>query len=123
MTDPHDTQRRIRPVVLAGGSGTRLWPVSRASFPKQFTTLLGEETLFQAAVQRFDKLLGDMDDCLAQSPWLAGDDFSLADIAYTPYAVRLDHLQLQGMWDRRPHVAGWYDRLTGRPSFKAAPNR
>ena len=48
MTDP----LTIRPVILAGGSGTRLWPVSRASLPKQFVPLLGEETLFQAAVRR-----------------------------------------------------------------------
>ena len=44
----------ITPVLLAGGSGTRLWPVSRASFPKQFAPLLGEESLFQSAARRFD---------------------------------------------------------------------
>ena len=49
MTDP---QTMIRPVILAGGTGTRLWPVSRASYPKQFVSLIGEETLFQAAVRR-----------------------------------------------------------------------
>ena len=42
----------IRPVILAGGKGKRLWPKSRAGFPKQFTNLVGEETLFQAAVRR-----------------------------------------------------------------------
>jgi len=52
MTDP----QMIRPVILAGGSGTRLWPVSRASYPKQFVSLIGEETLFQAAALR---LTGD----------------------------------------------------------------
>ena len=41
----------ITPVILCGGSGTRLWPVSRQSVPKQFVPLLGEETLFQRAVQ------------------------------------------------------------------------
>ena len=44
----------ITPVLLAGGSGTRLWPVSRARFPKQFVPLIGEESLFQAAARRFD---------------------------------------------------------------------
>ncbi|WP_298674665.1 mannose-1-phosphate guanylyltransferase/mannose-6-phosphate isomerase [uncultured Lentibacter sp.] len=43
---------QITPVILAGGSGTRLWPLSRKSYPKQFTRLLGQETLFQAVAQR-----------------------------------------------------------------------
>ena len=43
---------KIFPVILAGGSGTRLWPLSRKSYPKQFVPLVGEETLFRAAVQR-----------------------------------------------------------------------
>ncbi len=42
----------ITPVLLAGGSGTRLWPVSRKSFPKQFAPLIGEESLFQASARR-----------------------------------------------------------------------
>lgn len=43
----------ITPVLLCGGSGTRLWPLSRQSFPKQFADLAGDESLFQAAVRRF----------------------------------------------------------------------
>jgi len=42
----------IRPVLLCGGAGTRLWPLSRKSFPKQFAALLGKESLFQAAARR-----------------------------------------------------------------------
>ncbi len=42
----------IVPVLLCGGSGTRLWPLSRQAFPKQFVALLGEETLFQASALR-----------------------------------------------------------------------
>lgn len=42
----------ITPVLLCGGSGTRLWPLSRRSYPKQFVPLLGAQTLFQAAVLR-----------------------------------------------------------------------
>jgi len=42
----------VTPVILCGGSGTRLWPLSRAGFPKQFLSLTGKESLFQQAVQR-----------------------------------------------------------------------
>ncbi len=46
------TKTMITPVLLCGGSGTRLWPLSRKSYPKQFAALLGEESLFQAAARR-----------------------------------------------------------------------
>ncbi|QXT39034.1 mannose-1-phosphate guanylyltransferase/mannose-6-phosphate isomerase [Gymnodinialimonas ceratoperidinii] len=42
----------IHPVLLCGGSGTRLWPLSRKSFPKQFVQLVGEESLFQSTARR-----------------------------------------------------------------------
>jgi len=42
----------INPILLCGGSGTRLWPLSRKSFPKQFARLMGEESLFQASARR-----------------------------------------------------------------------
>ncbi|UMA66981.1 mannose-1-phosphate guanylyltransferase/mannose-6-phosphate isomerase (plasmid) [Roseivivax marinus] len=45
-------QKKITPVLLCGGSGTRLWPLSRKSYPKQFVPLLGDETLFQASARR-----------------------------------------------------------------------
>ncbi|MEP1766938.1 MAG: mannose-1-phosphate guanylyltransferase/mannose-6-phosphate isomerase [Sulfitobacter sp.] len=43
----------ITPVLLCGGSGTRLWPLSRKSFPKQFAAIIGEKSLFQASAERF----------------------------------------------------------------------
>ena len=42
----------IYPVLLCGGSGTRLWPLSRKSYPKQFVKLLGEQSLFQSSARR-----------------------------------------------------------------------
>jgi mannose-1-phosphate guanylyltransferase/mannose-6-phosphate isomerase len=42
----------VTPVILCGGSGTRLWPLSRAGFPKQFLVLSGTTSLFQQAVER-----------------------------------------------------------------------
>ena len=46
----------ITPVILCGGSGTRLWPLSRTAFPKQFLVLSGKTTLFQQAVERLQAL-------------------------------------------------------------------
>ena len=43
-------------VIMAGGGGTRLWPVSRKESPKQLLPLLGKETLFQSTVQRLENL-------------------------------------------------------------------
>lgn len=49
----------VLPVVMAGGSGTRLWPLSRAGFPKQFLVLAGNTSLFQQAATRLRGLQGD----------------------------------------------------------------
>ena len=43
---------KIIPVIMAGGKGTRLWPLSRASAPKQFIQFIGDRTLFQATLSR-----------------------------------------------------------------------
>lgn len=44
------------PVVLSGGSGTRLWPLSRASFPKQLLKLISDSTMIQSTVDRLKGL-------------------------------------------------------------------
>ena len=43
----------IHPVILCGGSGTRLWPSSRKAYPKQFAPLIGDESLYQMTLRRF----------------------------------------------------------------------
>jgi mannose-1-phosphate guanylyltransferase/mannose-6-phosphate isomerase len=43
---------KVYPVLLAGGSGTRLWPLSRKSYPKQFSKLIDDHTLFQCSARR-----------------------------------------------------------------------
>ncbi|CAE6830367.1 Alginate biosynthesis protein AlgA [Paraburkholderia nemoris] len=45
---------RIVPVILAGGSGTRLWPVSRENYPKQLIDVVGSDSLLQATARRMD---------------------------------------------------------------------
>jgi mannose-1-phosphate guanylyltransferase/mannose-6-phosphate isomerase len=49
----------VTPVILCGGSGTRLWPLSRTGFPKQFLVLSGDgsnQSLFQQAITRINAL-------------------------------------------------------------------
>ncbi|NUO77355.1 MAG: mannose-1-phosphate guanylyltransferase/mannose-6-phosphate isomerase [Lysobacter sp.] len=46
----------LHPVILSGGSGTRLWPLSRQNQPKQFLSLIGDHSLFQETVLRASKL-------------------------------------------------------------------
>ncbi|WP_323718694.1 mannose-1-phosphate guanylyltransferase/mannose-6-phosphate isomerase [Paracoccus aminovorans] len=81
----------ITPVILSGGSGTRLWPLSRKSYPKQFSRLMGEQTLFQAAVLRFTG-----DSGFAPPVVVTGADFrfivtqQMADVHVDPGAVLIE---------------------------------
>jgi mannose-1-phosphate guanylyltransferase / mannose-6-phosphate isomerase len=54
----------ITPVILCGGSGTRLWPLSRKSFPKQFVPLIGDKSLLQLTLERVGAL-GERVVCVA----------------------------------------------------------
>lgn len=47
---------KIQPVILSGGAGTRLWPLSREQYPKQLLSFYGEETLLQQTVKRLESL-------------------------------------------------------------------
>jgi glutathione S-transferase len=69
------------------------------------------------ALKSHDKVLATMESQLERSRWLAGENFSLADIALLPYIVRLDHLALRWMWDKRPMVGRWYEAAQKRPGF------
>ena len=52
---------QIVPIILTGGSGTRLWPLSRSDYPKQFLVLTDNQTLFQQSVQRLNSFDKDID--------------------------------------------------------------
>ncbi|MFL9864823.1 mannose-1-phosphate guanylyltransferase/mannose-6-phosphate isomerase [Paraburkholderia fungorum] len=53
---PLNVKLKVHPVILAGGSGTRLWPMSREQYPKQLIGLLGEDSLLQSTTRRLDGL-------------------------------------------------------------------
>ncbi len=84
------THPPITPVLLCGGSGTRLWPLSRKSFPKQFAPLTGSESLFQLSARR---LAGPG---LAAPMIVTGSDFrfivteQMSAIGITPSAVLIE---------------------------------
>ena len=74
--------------------------------------------LFPTAMRAWEKTLEEMDETLAGQPWLTGNQFSLADIAYAPYMTRWDHLQLHGLWKNKKHLARWYEEIRARKSYK-----
>ena len=85
----------VLPVVMAGGSGTRLWPLSRAGFPKQFLVLSGETSLFQQATARLLALAAD--DIAVTAPVVLGNADhrflaleQLRELGVTPAAVLLE---------------------------------
>lgn len=64
------------PVIMAGGSGTRLWPLSRELYPKQFLALTSEETMFQSTVARCAGMAGSEDPiilCKDEHRFLVGE--------------------------------------------------
>jgi carbonic anhydrase/acetyltransferase-like protein (isoleucine patch superfamily) len=60
---------------MAGGSGTRLWPLSRAGYPKQFLVLTGNQSLFQEAVGRLARVGGD--GVAVRAPLIVGNDSTI----------------------------------------------
>ena len=73
-------------------------------------------------VKLYDDYLRKMDEALQDSPWLVGNRFTFADIAMTPYVMRLDMMSMQGMWTngRLPNVERWLAAIKARPSFQPA---
>ncbi len=67
-----------------------------------------------------DDVCRRMEDVLSQSEWLAGDQFSLADISHAPYVDRMEHLFWSDLWQDRPALNDWAERIKSRPSYNAS---
>jgi mannose-1-phosphate guanylyltransferase / mannose-6-phosphate isomerase len=85
----------VQPVIMAGGSGTRLWPLSRAGYPKQFLILSGNTSLFQQAADRLATL--GAEDIAINAPLVVGNEEhrfmvldQLREQRLTPSAVLLE---------------------------------
>ena len=78
-----------------------------------------ESRRFAQAIAAFEQVLSSLDAALSEQTWIVGSQLTLADIAYAPYATRLEHLHLQSLWDDKPHVARWYAALKQTDGYKA----
>jgi glutathione S-transferase len=92
----------------------------RAERQRRFFELGYDEPTAQAGLLTYRKMLEDMERALAAGPYLAGDTYSLADVGITPYVQRLHASGLAPMWADKPHVAGWWDRIRARSSYRDA---
>jgi glutathione S-transferase len=79
-----------------------------------------DSPFFKQAIARMLKLYDDMEERLVEQPWLVGSQYTIADASFTPYLVRLDHLDIIGLLDGHSRVLDWYNRLKARPSFQEA---
>jgi glutathione S-transferase len=92
----------------------------RSDIKRQVITNGLDSPLVIDAVRAHSRLLDRIEAAIKVSTYIAGSQWSLADAAASPYVWRLDRLKLARMWDKRPGVAAWYDRVRSRPSFMAA---
>lgn len=83
----------LQPVILCGGSGTRLWPLSREQYPKQLLKLCGDHTMLQATALRLQRMPLQDGDCLLP-PLLVGNEEYRFLIAQQLQAVGVAHAPL-----------------------------
>lgn len=73
-------------------------------------------------IRLYDAYLHKMELSLGDAQWLVENQFSMADIAMTPYVNRIEALSLEGLWanGRLPRVEAWFRRVQERPTFEPA---
>ena len=83
-----------------------------------------EAPIVHDAARTYDRFFRDLEDALANRPYLCGPDWSLADGAATPYVNRAKDLGLLPIWTGAcPRVMDWFARIRARPSFEQAVTR
>lgn len=92
-------------------------PSQKRSDIKRDVTAHGLQSHYVAdAIAQHEKLLSLMEQAVQHGSYLAGNHYSLADIGVMPYILRLELVKLERMWDRRPGVASWWERVKARQS-------
>ena len=92
-------------VIMAGGGGTRLWPISRKEMPKQLLPLLGKETLFQSTVSRLE-LIFPPERILVVTVADQARELAETKYSYEAYLARTRQACAYLIRDSAPQVAG-----------------
>ena len=119
--------RNIRPEIAGRYSDAELAAIA-AKMPNKETAARWvravkegfSEAELAAAVARLATTLDRMQEALAGSSWLAGEDYTLADVDMAPFVHRIAHIGETAMIEARPRVAQWYETMRARPAFKQA---
>ena len=82
----------IQPIILVGGTGSRLWPLSRELYPKQVIQLTGDLSLLQNTVQRITSLKDVLDPIIVVG-------------VITSYSIHYTKLYEEYLWLNRPQVS------------------
>ena len=69
-------------------------------------------------VEVYEQTIADLDRLLEKQPWIAGDEFSLADASMAPYFQTPHQFGWDAWYESRGHVADWYRRVRDRRSYQ-----
>jgi glutathione S-transferase len=81
------------------------------------------DDVLQTAGEKLDLALGVLDKQLASSPFLTGDNFSLADVCFAPYLEYLAPTPVAGKLSEHANVARWWSNMSQRPAWKKTVGR
>lgn len=111
--------QRMDPAVFDAAIGRHPLPARAKAYREAATAPFDRQAVI-ASIRILSATIAEMDKALAHGDWLAGDVFTLADVAMAALVDRLDRLAMAGLLDTCPHAAGWAARIRARPSFTAA---
>jgi len=95
----------------------------RVAFLKQVFHAPFDEAAVEKSRRKLGIALARMDETLIAAPWLAGTEYSLADIAAAPVIDRIERLGMDDLWRELAGVAAWVARLQARPAYARARPR
>lgn len=79
-----------------------------------------DSPLLPGSIATFRKLFEEMDETLAKTEHLAGDGYSMADVALVVYVRRLESFMMAPLWAHLGHLDRWYKRIAARPAYQTA---